>query len=137
MIRIIIVVVFALTSPVQAQEEGAETPRIVVRIELGATANFDGVTVEFSEVLEDSRCPTNVTCVWEGRAKVKVLVTEEGMETVERVVIFGKVMGNESGDRVLCERNEFSVEAKQLVPYPMDPGKQLDYILLVDKRVKN
>ena len=30
------------------------------------------ITVKFIEVLEDSRCPVNVNCVWAGNAKIKI-----------------------------------------------------------------
>src|SRR3989442_2310587 len=33
-----------------------------------------GVTVSFEEVVEDSRCPTGVTCIWEGDAAVKISI---------------------------------------------------------------
>jgi len=32
------------------------------------------ITVKFIEVLEDSRCPPHVTCVWAGNAKIKISV---------------------------------------------------------------
>lgn len=37
-------------------------------------AVFDrhGLTVEFVRVVEDSRCPTDVTCVWAGEVKVQL-----------------------------------------------------------------
>lgn len=32
------------------------------------------ITVKFLEVLEDSRCPPHVTCIWAGNAKIKISV---------------------------------------------------------------
>ncbi|MBK8302411.1 MAG: hypothetical protein WBC19_12780 [Pyrinomonadaceae bacterium] len=32
------------------------------------------ITVKFIEVLEDSRCPPHVTCIWAGNAKIKISV---------------------------------------------------------------
>lgn len=32
------------------------------------------ITVKFLEILEDSRCPPNVTCIWAGNAKIKISV---------------------------------------------------------------
>lgn len=34
------------------------------------------ITVKFLEVVEDSRCPPNVTCIWAGNAKVKISVNK-------------------------------------------------------------
>jgi hypothetical protein len=50
-----------------------------------------GVRLRFEAVLEDSRCPRDVACVWAGRARVRVaLMPREGStETLE--------LGTESG----------------------------------------
>ena len=34
--------------------------------------------ITFRQVREDSRCPTDVTCVWEGDAKVEVVISRAG-----------------------------------------------------------
>ena len=34
--------------------------------------------ITFREVREDSRCPVDVTCVWEGDAKVEVVISRTG-----------------------------------------------------------
>jgi hypothetical protein len=39
------------------------------------------VRVKFISVTEDSRCPTDVECVWAGNAKVKIQVWVRGGET--------------------------------------------------------
>lgn len=131
--KLLVLLLFIASCTLQAQEDDAETPRIAIRLALGDSINIDGVLVKFAEVIEDSRCPVNVTCVWEGRAKVKVEVTEEGMETDEKIVIIGKVLPNESKDKVLCEQNDFSLKATHLVPYPQYPAKRLNYVLLIDR----
>ena len=38
------------------------------------------ISVTFQEVLEDSRCPVDVTCIWAGLAKVPLQVTVSGQE---------------------------------------------------------
>lgn len=47
---------------------------LVGRIALGETVTVGTETVRFDGVAEDSRCPQNVTCVWEGRARVRLVV---------------------------------------------------------------
>ena len=37
-----------------------------------------GLKIAFVELVEDSRCPTDVDCVWAGNAKIKVRVTKNG-----------------------------------------------------------
>jgi hypothetical protein len=40
---------------------------------IGQTANIEGekLVIKFKAVLEDSRCPVNVVCVWAGNGKVE------------------------------------------------------------------
>ena len=42
---------------------------------LGEDARMDGVTVRPLEVIEDSRCPVDATCVWAGRVRIRVRVS--------------------------------------------------------------
>jgi hypothetical protein len=51
-----------------------EVPKIVVKIPLGETVRLDDVAITFVKVIEDSRCPKNVTCIWQGRIIVQVAV---------------------------------------------------------------
>ncbi len=34
------------------------------------------LTIKFVEIVEDSRCPPDVTCVWAGNAKIKLAVSK-------------------------------------------------------------
>lgn len=36
----------------------------------GETIRVSGLSLEFTTLAEESRCPTSVTCVWEGNARV-------------------------------------------------------------------
>lgn len=58
-----------------------------LRIPLGAQAMTQGgrVRVAFLERVGDSRCPTNVVCVWAGDAEVRVRVHAGGKELVARI----------------------------------------------------
>ena len=56
------------------------------RVELGQefvlsasrAATVGGSTVRFDKVLEDSRCPMNARCVWEGNARVEFTISQGG-----------------------------------------------------------
>ena len=47
-------------------------------LSIGQTATIEGenLQIRFEEVVEDSRCPTGATCVWEGRVSLTVEITE-------------------------------------------------------------
>ena len=44
-----------------------------------AYVKTDKLTIEFVSVLEDSRCPTDVDCIWAGSAKVQIKVSKGKM----------------------------------------------------------
>ncbi len=48
------------------------------------TKSISGVTITPLEVLSDSRCPTDVTCVWAGEIKIRLRAESEGtQQTIE------------------------------------------------------
>lgn len=56
----------------------------VVELRVGATTPVAGtpVTVTFVGVTEDSRCPTGVTCIWEGDAVAELRVQTRADDAV-------------------------------------------------------
>jgi len=55
-------------------------------LRIGESASIRGeeLQVKFSEVTEDSRCPTGVVCIWEGRVSCLVEITyRESLHQVE------------------------------------------------------
>jgi hypothetical protein len=51
-----------------------------VALALGASGSLDGLALSFDEVVEDSRCPSDAACVWEGRALVGLTLAGEPVE---------------------------------------------------------
>ena len=56
----------------QVQEE-------TTTLALGETKQVGDIQIKFKEVLEDSRCPTGVQCMWQGRAKILVETSKDGV----------------------------------------------------------
>lgn len=111
-----------------AQKE-VKVPTIAFKVPLGETITRGTVAITLAEILEDSRCPSDVTCVWAGRAKVKVLVAIDGKETEEQIVLF------ERGKQTVIATTEGCVfKAMKLAPYPTAATKNnLAYELLVSE----
>jgi hypothetical protein len=71
------------------EEENAASPGnsfqldepVTIAIGESATLQPDNLKITFTSLIEDSRCPTEVVCVWEGRAVVGLTFTK-GNETV-------------------------------------------------------
>ena len=51
-----------------------------LRVGEASTVSDAGVRIEFERVIEDSRCPVGVTCIWEGDATVRLRVVGVGAD---------------------------------------------------------
>jgi hypothetical protein len=69
----------AVQSTVQAPAYKAVQGGSQKTVQLGKTTQFDvngqRVDVTFMSILEDSRCPKDVVCIWEGQARLKFTVS--------------------------------------------------------------
>lgn len=83
-------------------------------------ANADGEAVEitFVEVIEDSRCPKNVMCVWAGRAVIRLEV-EGGPLTTPREVTLALESAPE-GESV--DVAGVRIQLTDVQPYPEEPN---------------
>lgn len=54
----------------------------------GQTATVKGTDarITFKRVLEDSRCPVDVTCVWAGDAKIEITISRNGAADETRIL---------------------------------------------------
>lgn len=63
------------------KSEDVEREEVQSNVQLSFGESFtlpNGATIIFTDVLEDSRCPIDVDCVWEGNFKVLLQVNNEG-----------------------------------------------------------
>lgn len=88
-------------------------------IGIGEQLKFGNRSIKFKELISDSRCPSDVTCIWPGEAKILVEVFENGNLCGEEMLVIS------SGDRntsvslqKLFSGGDFSLSAFQLTPYP-------------------
>ena len=86
-----------------------------LQIPLGQTVARDGHAIRFVEVVEDSRCPQGVPCVWAGRAQV-------AMEIDGTPVTLSVPHGaQQDGEPSSVEVGTIAVEVVGLDPYPGSP----------------
>lgn len=82
------------------------------------------LSVTFADVLEDSRCPSNGACIWEGRARIQLaLQLADGPDTIELTRRAGREeLARDTLDNLIIELVEVS-------PYPStsDPIDKEDY----------
>jgi hypothetical protein len=63
-----------------------ETGEVV--LSLGEVGRFKNISITPLEVVEDSRCPVGVQCIWAGTLKLKVLISS-GLGVSESVIELG------------------------------------------------
>lgn len=66
---------------------------------LNEVANLDGLTVRPLTVIEDSRCPAQVQCVWAGRVRIRAEVSGDGI----RELTLGEPLTVSSGTLTLVD----------------------------------
>ena len=77
----------------------------------GKPMRLDGISIEFTKVVEDSRCPKNVTCVWQGAATV-ALTALVGTNPREFTLSTSPATAASTGIE------GFRIELLDLAPYP-------------------
>ena len=109
-----------------------DVPKIVVKIPLGETVRLDDVAITFVKVIEDSRCPKNVTCTWQGRIIVQVAVKREGELIQNKELLLGKTKHGEQETTIIYSTEDLLLNVVSVNPYPdiEDTGDR-DYVLLV------
>lgn len=81
-----------------------------------ATVEGTDLRLRFADVLEDSRCPTQVDCVWTGQARIAVdLASGTAQQSVEFT------LNPAPGQAVQVDAQGYTVTLETLDPYPATP----------------
>jgi hypothetical protein len=81
-------IIAALSSCAAMEPTVAAEPGVAFSLPIGKTAaiNGSGTRLTFRLVREDSRCPTDVTCIWAGDAKIDVTISRNGSSDDIRIL---------------------------------------------------
>ena len=85
------------------------------------------LTIGFRSVLSDSRCPTEVICVWEGNGKVDLWIKRTSLDTIDFAL-------NTTLEPDAIELLEYKIELRELNPYPEEepfPINETNYSVLL------
>lgn len=96
-----------------APSDDPDEATVTARINQGAGAL--GITVVPLEVTEDSRCPSDVTCVWAGTVRLRALVTYDTGEG-EQVFVLGEPVATDGVTIVLAGVKPDPVSTRQIAP---------------------
>ena len=96
-----------------------------LRVGQQAAVEGQGFTVKFASVVNDSRCPTDVTCVWAGNAEVLIEAKASGSSAVLKLNTNGGANFPKEG-----RHGKYSVRLVGLSPHPRKDGgiKATDYV---------
>ena len=98
------------TEPVvYSQSEVADS----INIRVGRTIIVDGTRIRFDVVESDSRCPTDVVCVWEGDAVARFVVEQTAAPSSALTLQLHTSLQPKSGTA-----HGFRIELLALQPYP-------------------
>jgi hypothetical protein len=82
------------------------------------------VSVRFSELLEDSRCPTEVECFWTGQARIAVIVAAVGRPSTTAYFNTNPAPGENAQS---VRAGDYTVELTTLEPYPRTPDDPIPF----------
>lgn len=114
-----------------ATEPAAGTERLQLPYGQSRQPRGSDATLTFTEVIEDSRCPTGVQCVWAGRARIVIEKTEGGQTTPVE-------LSTESAEASTAEVDGMVIRLVQLDPHPAE-GQQIDpqdYVATLDVKTE-
>ena len=122
---------FALFFLMSCNKDDKQTVNLNEPFELDyrATTEFEdgNISITFENLIEDSRCPANAICIWEGRAVVEIKVQEE-----DEIAMYMLATTNSlNGDSLLTfQHNDYNVKLLNVSPFPgttAEPATDEDY----------
>jgi hypothetical protein len=110
------------------QEDGPDDPIIVsvytqfnIAFDQEASIKDENLILKFAEVVEDSRCPDDVQCIWEGRLVITINANNQPLELS---------IGGQSEPIVTMEGHRITiVEVVEPTPKSGVDAKDSDYIV--------
>ena len=83
--------------PGPTQQQGQAPAEVTLRV--GETTFVENIEIRFGGVLEDSRCPSDVACVWAGNAQAALGVgPPRGTQGPTERVLLNTTEGGQSGE---------------------------------------
>ena len=106
-------------------DQPVQVPQIVVKVPFGKLTTFGDTGIKITNIT-DSRCPSNVTCIWAGNVVVDYTVYKNGkfVET-KKLTLAG-------GDQPTFFKSDLNwLKAYSVVPYPKTSAgiNQGDYVI--------
>ena len=105
--------------------DGTVFPTLEEEFQLGkdgiAFFQSENILIRFSEVTEDSRCPIDVECIWQGRVSIDVNVIKDQQDQVNFILTLG-----ENENETLQTFDGFYIKLLKVEPYPPFTAHNID-----------
>jgi len=95
----------------------------------------DNLRVEFNQIIEESRCPGDVLCPWEGRARIGLLLQSAGDTVQVELTLPGFATQSDTLAHQPVDTIGYRITLLQLDPYPdtqRPPQRDSDYRALLN-----
>lgn len=111
-------------------------PKIVTKLHFGASVQFEDIRLKFVEVVQDSRCPKAVQCIWAGEVIVLVDVFKNGNKLEEKKLTINPTFSLQEQFGNLFSSEALSISGISVMPYPVANNKtpMEDYYIQLDVR---
>ena len=98
---------------------------LVLKPGQSATSADGSVSVTFVELIQDSRCPADAMCIWQGNVRVLIEV-RQGTEMQRYTLTLGALL---EGDVSSISLPGYTITLKDVQPYPLtsQPSSPADY----------
>lgn len=101
---------------------------------VGDELQIGSKSLRFKSVISDSRCPSSVTCVWQGEAEVLFELYDNGIKLGETSFSTSLTLDGEQLAQLFPEE-PFYLTNLSLAPYPEKPGEISSQAYLVRLQV--
>ncbi len=95
-----------------------DPPKIITKLKVGNTVDFNTKSIKFLKIVEDSRCPSDVTCIWAGQVKIVIGIYNGEILIEEKELIFGADGISPNHIKEVFKIDQKTVYSYNISPYP-------------------
>jgi hypothetical protein len=94
----------------------------------------ENIKIVFLNVTEDSRCPSDVDCIWPGQVTILINITKDNKDTGE----YNLTLGTDFDERAIKEFDGYSIKLMIVDPYPISTQEieLTDYIITLNVTIR-
>lgn len=114
----------------------ATTPKIVTKLNFGASLQYEDIRIKFVEVVQDSRCPKAVQCIWEGEVIVLIAIFKNDKKVEQKKLTISPKYSLKEQIGNLFSSERLNISGFNVLPYPVASNKipMEDYYIQLDVR---